>query len=185
MINMATAYTAIQKGVRPALVLAAGAASVEFVQVFIALKFTWLFTENATAERVFQVVATLVFFGAAIFFLFFAKARPPVSNQGQPPGKRGEFLKGALISSLNLMVIPYWIFYGTLLMAHDLLIKDNAHVAVFSAGTLFGTFSLLGLYAWLGDRILRKSEKMTRWVNQFIGLLLAGFGVYQLVQLLS
>jgi threonine/homoserine/homoserine lactone efflux protein len=185
MINMATAYTAIQNGMRHALALAVGASLVELVQVFIAIKFSWLFSENPNVERVFQIVATAMFFAAAIFFIFFAKTKPNVAEPGVYYSKRGDFVKGALISSLNLMVIPYWIFYGTLLTANNLLIKDNAHVAVFSVGTMFGTFSLLCLYALLGNKILRKSERITGWVNKFIGLLLAGFGLYQIFQLLK
>ena len=185
MINMATAYTAIQKGMRHALALAAGAASVELVQVFIALKFSWLFSENPLIEKAFQIIATALFFAAAIFFIFFAKTKPTANEPDVYYSRRGYFVKGALISSLNLMVIPYWIFYGTLLSANNLLVKDNAHVAVFSIGTMFGTFSLLSLYALLGDKILRKSEKFTDWANKSIGLLLAGFGIYQIFQLLA
>jgi threonine/homoserine/homoserine lactone efflux protein len=185
MINMATAYTAIQKGMRHALALAAGASSVELVQVFIALKFSWLFSENPLIERAFQIIAAALFFAAAIFFIFFAKTKPTVNEPNVYYSRRGYFVKGALISSLNLMVIPYWIFYGALLTANNLLVKDNAHVAVFSVGTMFGTFSLLCLYALLGDKILRKSEKFTDWANKSIGLLLACFGIYQIFQLLA
>ncbi len=185
MINMATAYTAIQNGMRHALALAIGASAVELVQVFVAIKFSWLFSKNPTIENAFQLIATAVFFAAAIFFIFFAKTKPTVKEPGVYYSKRGDFVKGVLISSLNVMVIPYWIFYGTLLTANDLLIHDNAHVAIFSIGTMFGTFSLLCLYAVLGNKILRKSEKITGWVNKFIGLLLAGFGLYQIFQLLK
>lgn len=59
--------------------------------------------------------------------------------------------------------------------------KENKHIIVFSLGAMLGAFLLLVVYAYLGDKVLRKSEKITRWVNKFIGLVLFGFGVYQLL----
>jgi threonine/homoserine/homoserine lactone efflux protein len=184
MINMTVAHTAIRKGMHAAIFTAIGAAIVELVQVFIALKFTWLFAENPSVERVFQVVATVVFFAGGIYFFFFAKSKPEVSESDVKPSKRGDFFRGVFISSLNLMVIPYWMFYATLLTANGLMVPDNQHVVLFSFGTMCGTFTLLVLYAYLGARILSKSEQITRWVNRFIGLLLVGFGVFQLYKMI-
>ena len=66
MINMAVAYMAIQKGVKAGIWMGAGAALVEFFQVYIALKFTWLFAEGGVLGNVFHIVATLVFFIAGL-----------------------------------------------------------------------------------------------------------------------
>lgn len=46
MINMTVAHTAIRKGMQAAIFTALGAALVELIQVFIALKFTWLLTKT-------------------------------------------------------------------------------------------------------------------------------------------
>lgn len=183
MINMTVAHTAIRKGMPHALATAIGAALVELVQVFVALKFTWLFHENAMVERIFQMVAMVAFLAGGIYFLFFAKSKPSVSELETPGKRRGDFFKGMFVSSLNLMVIPYWIFYATLLSANNLLVKDNPHVLVFSIGTFFGTFSLLACYALLGAKILSRSEQITKWVNKFIGALLVGFGLFQIGKL--
>ena len=136
-------------------------------------------------ERIFQIVAIVVFFAGGTYFFFFAKSKPSISDEEVKPNKRGDFLRGMGISSLNLMVIPYWIFYATLLPANGILIKDNAHVVAFSIGTMSGTFSLLVCYALLGAKILSKSEQITRWVNKFIGLLLIGFGLWQVLKMVG
>ncbi len=185
MINMTVAHAAIRKGMQAAVFTALGAALVELIQVFVALKFTWLFAENPGVERIFQIIATVVFFAGGVYFFFFAKSKPDISENDVKPSKRGDFFRGMFISSLNLMVIPYWIFYATLLTTNGWMVNDNQHVVVFSLGTMCGTFTLLVLYAYLGARILSKSEQITRWVNKFIGLLLIGFGVFQIVKLLN
>lgn len=185
MINMAVAHTAIQKGVRAGVWMGVGAAIVEFFQVFIALKFTWLFEDGTRLGEVFQIIALIVFFIAGIYFFFFAKAKPKAIKDKSNNSRSNEFFKGMLISSLNLVVFPYWIFYGTLLTANDLLEKSDGCVAIFSLGAMTGAFALLVAYAYLGAKILSKSEQVTKWVNKFIGAILIAFGIYQLVKWLN
>lgn len=182
MINMAVAHTAIQKGMRAGIYMGMGAALVELLQVFIALKFTWLFEEGGLFGNMIQIIAIVVFFSAGIYFLFFAKSnRKQIENKAATK-RRHDFIKGMGVSSLNIMVIPYWIFYGTLLMENGWLEKDDKNVIVFSFGAMTGAFLLLVVYAYLGDRVLSRSEVITRWVNKFIGVVLIGFGVYQLLK---
>jgi threonine/homoserine/homoserine lactone efflux protein len=179
MINMTVAHTAIRKGMKPALAMAAGASLVEVFQAFLSLKFTWLFLENTSLEKAFQIIAAVVFFLIGVYFLFIAKSHTP-NLEPEPPGrKRHEFLKGMFISSLNLMIIPYWVFYGAVLTANGWLKMENLYVAVFSIGTALGTMFLLFLYSMLGAKILKKSAQITKWVNKFIGLVLLGFAGYE------
>ncbi|HFA47514.1 MAG TPA: hypothetical protein ENJ95_00695 [Bacteroidetes bacterium] len=185
MINMAVAHTAIQKGVRSGVWMGIGAAIVEFFQVFISLKFTWLFEKGTRLGEIFQIIALIVFFIAGIYFFFFAKAKSKKIKDKSGSSRRNEFFKGMFISSLNLVVFPYWIFYGTLLTANDLLERSDACVAIFSLGAMTGAFGLLVAYAYLGAKILSKSEQVTKWVNKFIGAVLMGFGIYQLIQWLN
>ncbi len=185
MINMAVAHTAIQKGIKAAIWVGLGAAFVELFQVLVALKCTWLFEGGGTFSNVFQIVAICIFFMAGIYFFFFAKAKPQKEKKQNTEKRRNGFLKGMFISSLNLMVIPYWMFYGALLVTNGWLEKDNISVVVFSIGAATGAFLLLGAYAYLGDKVLSKSQQVTKWVNKFIGVLLFGFGIYQLVKWLN
>ncbi len=185
MINMAVANTAVKKGIRAGIFMGLGAAMVEFFQVFIALKFTWLFEAEGLLGEIIQIVATAVFFAAGIYFLFFAKAGTPHLVDPVPTRRRHEFIKGIGISAVNVMVIPYWIFYGTLLVENGWLEKEDRSVVVFSAGAMAGAFLLLMVYAYVGDKLMRRSELITRWVNKVIGVVLIGFGVYQMVRWLS
>lgn len=183
IINMLVAHTAIRKKLAAALWVAAGAVTVEFFQVIIALKFTWLFDENGEYEMPLKIVALAVFITAGIYFLFFAKSQQ-VESAGEAYGKRRhEFAKGVMTSLLNVMAIPFWIFYGTFLSANGLLEQDNLYVLIFALGTVLGTFSLLACYALLGSRILKKHEKVTWWVNRTIGMVLLSLGLYQLAGL--
>lgn len=185
IINMAVAHNAINKGVRAGIVMGLGAALIEFFQVLVALKFTWLFAEGGVVGQALQLVAMVVFFAAGFYFLFFAKAKPSELKEEEKEKGGHDFVKGMGISMLNLMVIPYWIFYGTLLTENGLLERENIYVLIFAAGATAGAFALLVCYAFLGARILSKSETVTRWVNKFIGVVLVGMGIWQLVEVLE
>ncbi len=182
IINMTVAHTALQKGVKAGLIVAAGAATIEFFQVFVALKFTWLFADGGSVEHWLHILALVVFMAAGIYFFFFAKSK---SGPSRPQHMQNLFARGLFVSTLNVMALPYWVFYGAWLSAQGVLAHDNNTVLIFSAGTVLGTFTLLLCYALLGDRILSKYENVTRWVNRFIGLVFFGLGLYQLFTLLG
>lgn len=182
---MAVAHTAINKGVKAGVIMSFGAAIIEFFQVWIALKFTWLFAEGGAIGNILQIIAAVVFFVAGIYFLFFGKAKPATLKAKIGVKKRRAFIQGVGISLLNLMVIPYWIFYGTLLTENGLLEKENLCVLLFAAGATAGAFALLVCYSFLGAKILSKSEMMTRWVNGFIGVVLIAFGIYQWFEIVT
>lgn len=185
MINMAVAHTAIHKGVRAGIIMGLGAALIEFFQVWVALKFTWLFAEGGTMGNVLKILAAIIFFAAGIYFIFFAKTKTAELNTVIRVKKRRVFFKGMGISLLNVMVIPYWIFYGTLLTENNLLERENTDVLLFAAGATGGAFVLLISYAFLGAHILKKSETVTRWVNVFIGVVLIGMGIWQVGELVN
>jgi threonine/homoserine/homoserine lactone efflux protein len=186
MVNMAVAHTAIRKGMTPAMFMAVGVCLVELVQAFVALKFTWLFNEHVEIERTFQIIATIAFAIGGIYFLFFAKSEPAAELADAPKiRRRNDFFKGAFLSSVNLLAIPFWISFAAILTANDLLERDNLHVFVFAVGTAVGTFGLLVCYSLLGAKVFSKSEQIKRWVNKFIGVLLIGFGVWQIIKMLN
>ncbi len=183
IINMGVARTAIHKGMIRAGFMAAGAVIIEFLQVFVALKFTWLFDNNLSVEKWLKVIAIVVFLIAGVYFMFFAKSKTAIEEENENSKKRHEFFKGIFLSTINVMAIPYWIFYGSFLSANGIPLDENLYVLLFAAGTVFGTFSLLMCYALLGYRILKQHQKITRWVNRFIGAILLGLALYQMAGL--
>ncbi len=183
IINMTVAHTALRKGMAAALMVAAGAVLIEFFQVFVALKFTWLFTDGGSLESWLHYIAMVVFVLAGGYFLLFAKSRPPKGNEDQSQRLRNMFARGMFVSTLNVMAIPYWVFYGTWLTAHGWLSKENSAVLTFALGTVLGTFALLLCYALMGDRLMSNYEHFTRWANRFVGVVLLAMGAYELCQI--
>ncbi|RMF32384.1 MAG: hypothetical protein D6765_00425 [Bacteroidetes bacterium] len=178
IINTTVAETTIRRGLRTGLWVAVGASLVEWVQAFVSIKFTQILTDNPLFERSFDVVALLVFLGLALYYFFLA--RPPAHpNHPRQGGRSSAFWKGVFVSSMNVLVIPYWIFYSGFLHQHELLQYENSFLGTFCLGVMLGTFALLALYAGLGMFILRKGERWTLLVNPFLGVLFLGLAVFQ------
>jgi threonine/homoserine/homoserine lactone efflux protein len=56
---------------------------------------------------------------------------------------------------------------------------EDEFVYTFVIGVMMGTFTLLFLYAKLGLLITNRAERLTSYVNKFIGLVFIAFGIYQ------
>lgn len=185
IINMTVAHTALQRGMKAAIMVAAGAALIEFFQVLVALKFSWLFSADGSIQVYLRFFTLVVFWAAGIYFFFFAKCKAEPPDSARPLRLRNHFSRGMFVSSLNVMAIPYWVFYGAWLTTEGVLEHNQSSVLIFSAGTVPGTFTLLLCYALLGDRILSKHEKVTRWVNRSIGVIFIALGIYQIFKVLN
>jgi threonine/homoserine/homoserine lactone efflux protein len=181
MINVAVAETAMRRGRKRAHAMAWGASLVELIQAFVAVKFSTLLLQSDHLDLIFNWAALVIFLGLTVYYLFIAKPLqgPKIDDR---PSKLPGFWQGVIISSLNVMVFPYWIFYGTYLSAQGWLDTGDRCILVFSVGTMIGTLLLLFLYARLGMYLLTRSERITKHLNRVLGLIFLGFFVYQVFQ---
>lgn len=181
-INVTTADTAIREGFRAALWVAFGAALIEFVQALFALKFSSLIVDNPQMEVTIQWVSAIIFMVLGLYFILRED-----NEQEYPQAKtraRG-FFKGVVVSALNVLAIPYWIFCGSYLAANDWLeLRENDQIAVFSGGVFFGTFLLLMLYARLGVYADNKSSWLRNWSGVIVAIIFFGLAVLQVFRVL-
>jgi len=180
IINMTIAMTAIRKFFKAAVVVSVGAVTVEWFQAFLSIKFSSILLKNPSFDQALQVTATIVFIALAIYFLFFASTKPPKprENSGLPVS---EFFRGAAVASMNVLIFPYWIFYGTYLRSEGWLEKSDAYYAVFSTGVMFGAFAVFLVYAKIGRLIVARAEKAMRVTNLVVGFLFLSFAIYQVI----
>ncbi len=176
VINMTVAETTIHKGIRAALFVALGASLVEMGQAFFSVKFTNLFNENPNLLQTIEWIAIPIFLLLAIYYYFSTPSRQ------QPQGSKkslSPFPKGILVSLINVMVYPYWIFYGTYLAGEGIIYRTDAWIFIFSIGVLVGTFSLLMLYSFLSLKIIERIKKAAAWTNKIIAFIFLIFAVIQ------
>ncbi|MFN0033899.1 MAG: LysE family transporter [Saprospiraceae bacterium] len=183
LISLTVSQTSISRGLAAAMAVAFGAAAAEFFQAWAAVLLTDWFLSHPVAERSFHWAALPVFFVLGFYLIFFAKT--PRSPEGLPPAPLArQVAKGALVSVFNLLAVPYWFVYCAWLRVEGWWQEGFFYTLVFSLGVSIGTLFALGLYAWLGQAILRRSGAVARYANGLIGLIFLGLGLKTLFGLI-
>ncbi|MEO1517254.1 MAG: LysE family transporter [Bacteroidota bacterium] len=183
MINMTVADATIRKGLRAGLWVALGASLVEMVQAFASLEFSSLWMAGGGADYWIRILTLVLFFMLGLYFLLKKPTETSLEEKSEGKQRSRHFFKGVLISSLNVLAFPYWVFYGTYLRAEGWL-GNLSHVLVFSLGVMLGTFALLLGYARMSLYIVEHSRQLALWADRFIGIVFLLLGIIQLARLL-
>ena len=92
-----------------------------------------------------------------------------------------EFIKGVLISFLNIPALPFWIFviaYCESTVGFDFSVST---VGLFLAGVFSGRFGTLWIYARISQYVSERSSVIALWLDRIIAIL---FFVLALIQAL-
>lgn len=181
MINLTVVDTTIHKGLRAGIVLGIGAAIVEFFQAIIAVLFTHVFIDNPQISQIIHWVAIPIFFGLAIYhFLQSGKETQHKSSEKS----LSPFYKGLFISSLNMLAVPYWVFYATYFTSVGWLSSTKGLLLVFCVGISVGAFSLFVVFAKLSSLVVQRMSKISSVTNQVLAVIFLGLGIFQLGKML-
>jgi threonine/homoserine/homoserine lactone efflux protein len=183
LISLTVAQTSIARGWSAAIALAMGAAFAEFFQAWAAVLLTDWFLGHPGAARGFHWAAVPVFFTLGFYLVFFAKPPLPPSQMTQAT-LRGQFYKGLVVSFFNLLAVPFWFVYCGWLRVEGWWQEGLLPTLVFSLGVSLGTMFALGLYAWLGQLALSRSNEVARYANWVIGAIFLILGLKTLIGLI-
>ncbi len=179
-INISIAEMAIQRGTRVAISMAVGAALVEFFQSYIALTFYNILTHNPEMERTIILICIPIFLLVGVYYLLKKNHTTP-----RPTPKAANVIgaaKGIVLSSVNLIAIPYFLFIGGYLASANYISLKAEFIAAYSAGVVLGSFITFFIYAQLGQVIKRKSEKMSRYASKMVGMIFIAIAIRQAVR---
>jgi hypothetical protein len=138
------------------------------------------FLQNAGVNSYINLLAMLVFFTLGAYHLF-KKTKPILDSKGEY--KTFDFIKGILLASMNMLIIPFWIFLALWLKTYGFVFSSSAEILVFSIGSALGALLIFLVYTWLGSFIVNKIGKISFYTNKTVGLLFLILGIYQLTQL--
>lgn len=176
LINMSVAEATVSRGKRAAFLIALGAAFIEGLQVILAIKCASWFVTYPSVEAVIHIAAVPVFLGLGGYHLL--KKGGKLSERESPPRSQ-EFFRGILLSSLNFLAIPFWLFYGSLLGTEGWLLNDVL-IFVFTVGAFLGTLALLFAYGWMSLKIVNHLDQAEQITNQVLAILFIILGFWQL-----
>lgn len=167
-VNLLVVNTTVSKNIRAAMVLASAATIMELIKPVLAIYFSWLITRHIQENMYIQVSVVLAFILLGLYFLVKKSTTyEPRDNKRELP----EFMKGVLISFLNIPALPFWIFvvaYSEGTVGFDFSL---AMIGIFLAGVFSGRYVMLWMYARLSLYISERSSFIALWLDRIIAFL--------------
>lgn len=166
VLNLTTVETAVNKGTKAAAWFAFGASIVEFVQALVAVYFSDWFLKHTSINTAFNIIVIplLIILG----LLAFRRDKLVKSEKGKKL-KTSSFNKAVILSMINPLSIPFWIFYTTYFHSMNWISFTNATMIVLVFGISLGTFFALLLYGKAGKYIVERIQILHLWLNKIIG----------------
>ena len=180
-INLMIADYAITRNKRAAIWAGFGAALVQIIQAFACLKFSILLNKDPQVNRIFIISSIPVLIILGIYFWYKQPKKKQVVKSKKEDVKG--FGKGALISSFNMVILPFFVFVGGYLGPSKWFYLDNYHILMFSFGTFMGSFLIFIAYAQLGALIRKKFKTMSHNFSNLLALLMFAIAIWQILRL--
>lgn len=182
MTNVAVADSAIKSGFQRALTVASGAALIGVVQAFLSLYCSSYIMTHPDLENILTWVSIPFLLGIGIYY-YRQKYAKATTAMHKSPGHG--FMKGALVSLMNLISIPFYFFYASLFSSMGLIQLDSTIlVLMFSIGAGIGMLIALMLYARIGLYADKKIVKLQTYSTSIIAVIMFGLGILQMVRVL-
>jgi len=177
LITLTITQKTIQNGRHSGLMIALGATIMEFIYAFIALLSLDLFTQNTSIGNYIKIFATAIFLAMGFYFLWKKN-----STEVRPTAAYNyfDFLRGFIVGTMNLLIVPFWIFLGIWLKANGVSFKNNFDILIFSSGAALGALLAFFGYILLSEFIVKRTKKINQYTNKAVGILFLGLGIFQL-----
>jgi threonine/homoserine/homoserine lactone efflux protein len=184
LINMTAAKISLQEGKNEAISFAIGASMIIFFQTFIAVLFARFISNHQEIVSTLQEIGIFVFSLLSFYFFWIAKKPKKIKTDSRVKGKSNRFFLGMLLSTLNLLPIPFYVFASMTLAASGYFSFDKIPVAEFVIGVMIGSFTVFYIYIVAFKKIENKTEFLMRNINTIIGSVTTFMAVLTLFKLL-
>ncbi|MBQ0117727.1 MAG: LysE family transporter [Flavobacterium sp.] len=147
MLNITAAKISAFYGKKPAVVYALGAVTIAGLQSLLSALFAKYLDKHPEVIVLLEEVGIFIFFILTIYFFSTGKKnkkKEAVYDQDKPLYK--QFGLGALLSSVNVFPIPYYVFIALTCSAKDWFPFDFWPLAMLVFGVMLGTFLLFYAY---------------------------------------
>jgi len=184
LLNMYSAKVSMNKGKKAAFLFAAGVTLAVLLETLIALIFARFLDKNPDIIAMLQKVVLGVFISISIYFLFIAKDVRKQSVNDINYSKTNLFFKGFLLSSINLLPIPYWVYISITFASYNWF--TFSHLSEFATvlGSSIGTFAVMSGYIWF-FRPKENQRTMNLNMNYLIGFVTTVISVFTLLKIVK
>jgi threonine/homoserine/homoserine lactone efflux protein len=172
LVNMSIAKTCVDVGKKAGIVKAIGATSIVFFQALLAIIIAKEILKNPNYKHNLLLVGIFVL---SIMFFYFSVAA--VTNKTKtiksPDSKSSsQFLKGVLISALNVFPIPYFVVISTLFTPENHIDFSIGIKFIFSLSAALGSLTTFLIYVYFFDKIIKENKTFKQYSNYFMAALM-------------
>lgn len=177
LVNLSILQSSVNKGTRSTFPVAHGASLVEVMYGVVGVFAGKFITQHINNNFWFHLISALILLiTGGVFFI--RKARFNFSSNNT----FGGFSYGILLNLLSLQVLAYWVIASSLLSTAGYLPLAPLPIAGFLAGIWTGKMGILYGYAYFGEEIMGKSEKISKNINRLVGMVLMAVAVVVLAK---
>ncbi len=182
MTNVAVADSAIKHGFQRALTVATGAAMIGIGQAFISLYCSSYIMTHPSVKEILTWVTIPFLIGIGIYYY---RQRHAQATKAMHKSPGHGFMKGALVSVMNVIAIPFYFFYASFFSSLGLVeLDDTTLIVLFSIGAGIGMLIALMLYARLGMYADKKISRLQTYSTSIIAVVMFGLGILQVVRIM-
>lgn len=169
LINMTAAKVNLKEGKRNAMWFVLGAILVIFFQSFFAILFAKIINRRPDLVTLLREVGLGIFATLTLYFLVLAKKPKDKTRKFKKNSKTNRFFMGMLLSGLNFLPIPYYVFVSVTLASFKLFSFDPTSIFIFVNGVILGSFLVFYCYISFFNKIENKTDYVTKNMNTIIG----------------
>lgn len=183
LLNMYSAKISMNQGKKNAFLFATGVSLAILIETLIALVFARFLDKNPEIITILQKVVLGVFISTTIYFFFIAKdvSKKPVNENVS--SKTNLFLRGFLLSAINLLPVPYWVYISITFSSFKWFTFSQLSVCATVIGSGVGAFIVMAVYIWF-FRPKENQRKMALNMNYLIGAVTAIISILTLIKIL-
>jgi len=177
LVNLSVLQTALHKGIRATMPISFGASMVEVGYGILGILAGSLIYKYLNENPWFYIATAMVLISMGLVFLL--KSAPfNISNNN----RMGGFFQGILLNLLSIQVLAYWIMAISFISSVYQQIITPLAIILFLLGIWTGKMGVLVSYASLGNKIVSRSERISKNINYLIGFILIGIALFTIVK---
>ena len=132
---------------------------------------------------VLQETGIAIFTGLSIYFFWIAKKPKKPKKDIKIKGKSNRFFFGLLMSLLNFLPIPFYVFASMSIASSGYFHFEKYEILYFVIGVVFGSFAVFYLYIVAFKFIENKTNFLMKNINTIIGCVTTFMAVFTLFKL--
>jgi len=184
LINMTAAKISLEEGKTQAMSFTIGASVVVFFQTYLAVLFARFISTHVEIIAMLQEIGILIFTGLSVYFFWIAKKPKTKKKDIKIKGKSNRFFFGVLMSMLNFLPIPFYVFASMSIASSGYFHFERYEILNFVLGVVLGSFAVFYIYLVAFKSIENKTKFLMNNINKIIGsvtLMMALFTLFKLL----